>query len=672
MFKFTSIFLLFFVPNLIAETPNSEIIMAPEDGIQNIGNQVYLLEDKEGNLTIEDILKPEYQSLFVRSKKEIPNFIFSKSKVWVKLTVINSNKEELFLELSNLGIWYIDFYKPDLSGNPILITKTGMMRPIENRELDNNFFLFELSNKPEPQTYYFSLLTDGPFLIPLNLGTAKNLFEYRYPYLLFFGMFSGLMLVMFMYNLFVYFSVRDKIYLYYCGYLFTGFFSFNFVSGNYGYKWNIITYFSNYFFVAMFTSAVFIILFILKLLKIQNQSYFYKISALALFITFVTAIINLITGRYFFITEIFQTTTFLYFVYVFFYSLGSYLKGNRNARFVIFGFSFHLLGALIFIAQNFELLSTNFFTLNSVVFGTSIEVLLFSFALADRINLMRMEKDESQSALLAQILENERLVKDQNQNLEHKIAERTKELNNTLGIIQKDLKYSQKIQQSILPRLLDLKGIDYAVLFQPMEEVGGDIYDFFAIKENRIRFFLADATGHGIQAALQTMAIKTEYENIKMSSLNPEFVLTLLNESIIQKFKSMYFSCLICDIDLSTKSLHYAAAGHPNIVFIKNKEFQLLGKTGSLIGLNKSMVYNCLTVPYQDGDSLYLFTDGCFEIFNINKVEFGEERFIKLLQEISSLPLNERIPSFQANIQNFRGKDNFEDDITLLAIDMKS
>lgn len=165
MFKFTSIFLLFFVPNLIAETPNSEIIEAPEDGIQNIGNQVYLLEDKEGNLTIEDILKPEYQSLFVRSKKEIPNFIFSKSKVWVKLTVINSNKEELFLELSNLGIWYIDFYKPDLSGNPILITKTGMMRPIENRELDNNFFLFELSNKPEPQTYYFSLLTDGPFLI---------------------------------------------------------------------------------------------------------------------------------------------------------------------------------------------------------------------------------------------------------------------------------------------------------------------------------------------------------------------------------------------------------------------------------------------------------------------------------------------------------------------------
>jgi hypothetical protein len=168
MFKFTSIFLLFFVPNLIAETPNSEIIMAPEDGIQNIGNQVYLLEDKEGNLTIEDIQKLEYQNLFIRSKKEIPNFIFSKSKVWVKLTVINSNKEELFLELSNLGIWYIDFYKPDLSGKPILITKTGMMRPIENRELDNNFFLFELSNKPEPKTYYFSLLTDGPFLIPCS------------------------------------------------------------------------------------------------------------------------------------------------------------------------------------------------------------------------------------------------------------------------------------------------------------------------------------------------------------------------------------------------------------------------------------------------------------------------------------------------------------------------
>ncbi len=58
---------------------------------------------------------------------------------------------------------------------------------------------------------------------------------------------------------------------------------------------------------------------------------------------------------------------------------------------------------------------------------------------------MRMEKDESQSALLAQILENERLVKDQNQNLEHKIAERTKELDNTF-LPSKYSKFSGKRQ----------------------------------------------------------------------------------------------------------------------------------------------------------------------------------------------------------------------------------
>jgi PAS domain S-box-containing protein len=419
---------------LIAQNADSIIVLSAEKAFLNIGRRVYLLEDKESKLTIADIQKLEYQKLFKKSETDIPNFNTTASKIWVKLTLQNQTDEKLYIEIAQAMAWYIDFYKPDAEGKLVLTTQTGMMRPIVNREVDNNFFIFELSKKPQTQTFYFSIQSEYPLTIPLTLGTAKELLEKNYPNLLFFGMFSGLVLVMFCYNLFIYFSVRDTLYLYYCGYLLTGLLLINFVSGNYGYQWNIISYLPRYL-VVFFAFFPFDVFFILNILQIKREVMFFKITVGVLLFMVLFGLFNLFTGHYILITDAFQVITILYYFYVFFYSLWLYYKGNLIARFIVFGFSFYLLGTIIYIFQNFGLLPTNFFTLHSIILGTSVEVVLFSLALVDRINIIRNEKEaalsekqKTQLAILQKSRENERLVKEQNLILEQAVAEKTKEI----------------------------------------------------------------------------------------------------------------------------------------------------------------------------------------------------------------------------------------------------
>ena len=432
----------------IAQSPDSIIVVSAEKGILSIGKHVYLFEDKEGKLTIEDLQKPEYQKLFKKSQSQTPNFRFTRSKIWVKFTVANELEEQIYLEIGTALAWYIDFYKPNSAGKPVLSTKTGMMRPVKNREVDNNLFLFELPKKTSPQTFYFSIQSDLTLTIPLLLGTAKSLYEHRYPYILFFGMFWGLMLVMLFYNLFVYFSVRDKIYLYYCGYLLVGLFFFNSISSNYGYQWNILTYFSNYFLLPAFLQALFVSLFLLSLLKVKRQQLFFKINVGYLFIMFLFALINLITGRYIGIIGMLDICVSFYCFYVFFYSVSQYRKGNAAARFVAFGFSFYLLGIIIMTLQGGGLLPIHFLTRNAVILGMSIEVVVFSLALADRINIMRKEQVITQANLLTQTQENEKLVREQNLVLVQSVAEKTYDLQTAYTEIQvRNQELSQQKEQ---------------------------------------------------------------------------------------------------------------------------------------------------------------------------------------------------------------------------------
>ncbi|TGK41384.1 trifunctional serine/threonine-protein kinase/ATP-binding protein/SpoIIE family protein phosphatase [Leptospira andrefontaineae] len=285
----------------------------------------------------------------------------------------------------------------------------------------------------------------------------------------------------------------------------------------------------------------------------------------------------------------------------------------------------------------------------------------------------RLEILEILSAQAAISLENAKLYEDitrMNSELERKVNERTEELARSLSIIRKDMLYSQKIQRSILPELKNIPGLRYSVNYLPMDEVGGDFYDICKLSNGRYRFFLADATGHGVQAALVTMAIKGEYESLKSSLEKPGEILSGLNNSILNKYKTLYFTGAICDVDLSEKKVYFASAGHISQFLVRSYQTEEMPKTGAILGFVKDYPYRTEEYKIESGDRIFLFSDGIYEQFDEDKLEYGEERFVHSIRTNAQFEPQIQAERILSDLQNFISKSSIQDDITLLILDI--
>ncbi|MCP5493607.1 MAG: SpoIIE family protein phosphatase [Leptospiraceae bacterium] len=263
-------------------------------------------------------------------------------------------------------------------------------------------------------------------------------------------------------------------------------------------------------------------------------------------------------------------------------------------------------------------------------------------------------------------------LKTVNSNLEETVKERTKELQNTLRDIKRDLVVAKGIQQSILPeKFRGSKQIKFVTRYFPMQEVGGDFFDIETVSENYIRVFIADATGHGVQAALFTMAIKVEYDAIKKLLFTPDKLLSQLNIQFMKKFISTHaiFSCAILDIDIQNNKILYSAAGHPDQILINHTGVTKLSKTGKIIGIDINATYRLIEAPFSKG-RIFLFTDGAYEQFNMIGEEYESERLLQYLIDNQAKNLEECVSNLIQDINSFVIKSQIQDDITIVAIEV--
>ncbi|TGL60629.1 PP2C family protein-serine/threonine phosphatase [Leptospira sarikeiensis] len=257
-------------------------------------------------------------------------------------------------------------------------------------------------------------------------------------------------------------------------------------------------------------------------------------------------------------------------------------------------------------------------------------------------------------------------------NLETLVREKTSELNHSLERIRKDLLVAQRIQMKLFPENVEsYKELKYAVKYLPRDEVGGDFYDIFEVSPGVFRIFLADATGHGVQAALVTMAIKAEYEGIKFGAKDPGFCLDLLDDKFQRKFSSLgtIFSSIIVDIYARENRLVYASAGHPDQILVHSSHLKNLRRTGAIIGLKNKKSYQNEELDFSYGDRMFLFSDGVFEQFNSRREAWGESRLRSRISELSDEPI-ENIPDMvMKDLETWLGNSQPQDDISLIAIE---
>ncbi len=250
-----------------------------------------------------------------------------------------------------------------------------------------------------------------------------------------------------------------------------------------------------------------------------------------------------------------------------------------------------------------------------------------------------------------------------------------KKLQFSYETIQEDLYLAKSIQSNILPpKNIQLSGLEIKTYYIPLREISGDIYDIHEIESGRIRIFLADATGHGIQAALITMIIKSEYEKLKRDTLNPAELLIELNNNFILSYESLqnYFSCICLDIDFKQEQLLWSSAGHPDQMLIQKEKLITLSATGILAGDTYGINYGLQKFSFHVGDKIILFTDGLYERMNEEMERSLKEVIKNAVQSRRKYRVGDLFSSLLDTLERFqrdRGIDSHHDDITLIAVE---
>lgn len=411
-----------------------------------LGGSIEILKDAKSLFTIEDVLRSD---AFEPSRQDVPNLQVSNSTFWVKISVQNNSSQENFLlSLAYPIIDDVQLYIP-IENSEFVVEQLGESVAIADRKYQHQNFIFDLYIPlGETRTYFMRVNSGEQIMLPLTIGTHKAVFQAKTSTDLYNGIYFGMVLVMLLYNLFIYFSVRDKSYLFYVAYIF--FVGLTQASdGGYTYRmfWPRSPGLAN-FMVTLFpslvgTAAIFFMRYFLltkKFIPKADRVFFLLVGIYSLCVGLFAAGFHQIGYQ---LTQI-NALSVSVFMLVMAYRIMR--KGYRPAKFFLAAWSVFLLSVCLFVVKDMGVLPYNSLTKHILHFGSAVELILLSFALADRINILKKEKEDSQAKTLEALQENERIMREQNIILEAKVVERTHELqksNSDLSVAIHDLKEAQ-------------------------------------------------------------------------------------------------------------------------------------------------------------------------------------------------------------------------------------
>jgi len=235
------------------------------------------------------------------------------------------------------------------------------------------------------------------------------------------------------------------------------------------------------------------------------------------------------------------------------------------------------------------------------------------------------------------------------------------------------LEQAREVQTSLLPRSLPaIPGFELAVRQRPAEIVGGDVYDLIRVGDDALAVCIADATGHGLPAALQARDVIVGLRmgmalQLKMVAIVDRLSRVLADSSPVGRYVSFFFA----EID-GDGHLIYLNAGHPPPLLIgrERRRHERLRTSGPILGLDRRTARPWVRVfeRLAPGDLLVLYTDGITEVHSPDDEEYGTERLQRFLRRHASEPLTQLADLLFAEIDAFAGGNPPLDDQTLLLV----
>ncbi len=421
-------FLLIFLSNycLAGDT----LSLSPASGEYTLaGNTISIYEDHSGIRTLEEILSPSVQQEFRNGSNRSPYSSRKESAYWIRFTLHNPEHIPFspVLEFYDIKTDLIQLYLPE--GNTYTKKESGDKFPFRQREYQHINFVFDLHAVPAGySTYYLRLKSEHTIYLYAMLRSHQRFVEYATHEYFFLTIFYGIILAMFVYNLFLYISLRDKVYLYYLLYVISiGLYSLDRDGMGYQFIWpyapSLNLFMEDFSLTCM---VVFALLYAKKFIntekriplldKIINITIILRISYFICWILFGYKLVN---GIYLDIITLFVP-----------YLSGfiSFRKGFVPARYYLLGYTMLFIGLLITSMESIDVIPGSVFTFYAMHIAVVLQMLILTFALSDKVRVLINDNNLAQQRIIQELTEKE-LLKDQlNKELEQKVDERTREL----------------------------------------------------------------------------------------------------------------------------------------------------------------------------------------------------------------------------------------------------
>lgn len=438
-----SFFFLLNVAPIVIQNDTDEVLL----GL----NELEYFEDKSGQLILEDISSAEFQSRFVKNTSFKPTDYNTNSNYWVRLVLEIPEIEKNFLiEFYDQTIDHLEAYIMYETDSSFTTYMMGDLNSFSSKPFSHKNFEVPLVNQGK-YLCYFMVRSHEYADIRVAIRSYNRFIEYALTEYFIYGLFYGMILIISLYNILIYSAIKESRYLYYTFYILSvGVFAMSVDGVGYQYlwpnepEWNQIAHG-----IALFLLMFWAIIFSRKFLNTRIRSP--KIDKALLVV--IALRVAWFLGALIYDHDLFQyrSIEIIPLLVIFIASISVYFRGYKPARFFIVAYGVLFLG---FISKALLMLSvipfyiTSYYSLH---IAFVLEMLFLSFALSDRVRILKSNRDKAYKRVVSQHEQNSKLKDQLNNKLESQIAERTKEL-----VEKNEELENQKREISEINSLLDL------------------------------------------------------------------------------------------------------------------------------------------------------------------------------------------------------------------------
>ena len=613
-------FYMFFFINFLYANSSKLLIQDNLDVYKNF--EISYIKDSSNSLSIEEL---ENSKDFIPHSNKF-SLGYSKDTFWIKVNIKNqSSKEDFVLSLNEHFYEKANMHYFDSSNNSWRKRENGVFIPLNQRDIQTSKLAFNL-NLPSnnSQTIFLELKGKYPYFGNISLYTKDYFYTHQLLSIDTFFIFQfGILIIIIFFNLFLWLSLREKMFIYYVGYTFFALIYLINISG-------LLAYFDLQQYVYKLHFSVALTIIFLALFSIEYfeaKKYFkYSVYLLRALIVLLFIFASLMMVFYSPWNNYMNHIITLILITLIVTSISIFIKGQRFLKYYILAILIYFTSVIIFILFITGVLEYNYFTRYAYLYSLSLEIIIFSLMLANRYNIIKNQHINTQNQLIS-------FRENQNKVLEEEVLKQTYKIQTTNDKLSALVEERELLLKEVFHRVKNnFHMITGMIWFESKKHHNKDIFSELSNRINsmsKLHEYLIYKSKDLKQIEAKDY-LRGVLENIKSSYINKDFTLSYEIEDILFEFEEALSLGIIINEVISNSIKHSNITNKNEIVLNLNKNQNTIklsikdkGK-GFLENFEKGLGMNLIdefSKKLHNSDYAFTFDNGTSFILNFVKKE---------------------------------------------------